>query len=41
MKNWKYLLAILAIALASCTEEIQPQTEEDNQPNPIGTPPRP
>ncbi|HEX5170845.1 MAG TPA: hypothetical protein VFW11_24735 [Cyclobacteriaceae bacterium] len=41
MKNWKYLLAILALVLASCTEDIQPRTEDDNEPIPIGNPPRP
>ncbi|HEY8512770.1 MAG TPA: hypothetical protein VIL31_12510 [Cyclobacteriaceae bacterium] len=40
MRSWKYLLAILALGLASCADEvIQPRTEPDKEPVPIGNPP--
>ncbi|HEX7015087.1 MAG TPA: hypothetical protein VF191_06205 [Cyclobacteriaceae bacterium] len=40
MKSLKYLLAILILGLASCTEHvIQPHSEDDQEPIPIGEPP--
>jgi hypothetical protein len=39
MKTLKYLLAMFALVAASCTDEVQPRTEEEKEPIPIGNPP--
>lgn len=42
MKTFKYLLAIFALVMASCGDEIvQPRSEDDKEPIPIGDPPPP
>jgi|GEM_PF-4283217 hypothetical protein len=40
MRFLKYLLAVVALGMASCTEQIiEPRTEPDHEPIPIGEPP--
>jgi len=42
MKAFKYLLAIMALGLASCADDIvEPHSEDDKEPIPIGNPPPP
>ncbi|HLT79547.1 MAG TPA: hypothetical protein VKZ86_00865 [Cyclobacteriaceae bacterium] len=42
MRSFKYLLALVALGLASCADDvIQPRSEDEKEPIPIGAPPPP